>query len=502
MIRLAFRCFTGNGLDSFLRAAFGTLLVAPAFSMLIATAALAEDKPAAEQPAATQKKAAADTKAADEKPADSKAEKADDKADAKKPERKLELPVATEETEDPAVAWKKALDRRLEIFNQLQSLKKDFDKTTDKTAQRNIRDAYMDLIREFDSEVYPQMIKLAAGIYEKTPTDLDAAEIVLRNAFNENQFDKAATIGEQLLKADRLSKDVLNMTAIAYFAEHDFVRSQAIFDQAKKLNRINPRYDSYADAAVRYGDLWKKEQEIRAKEEALEGDKALPRVQFETDKGRIVFELFEDEAPNTVANFVSLIEGGKYNGIAFHRVIPAFMAQGGDPNTLNDNPNDDGLGGPGYTIACECYEPNARMHFSGSLSMAHAGKDSGGSQFFITHLPTDWLNPHTDPVPGGHTVFGRTIEGLDVARSLRQGDHIKTATVIRKRPHDYKPKTTAKDEPAAEPEKKEDAAKKMDETEKKSDDAAAKKTDDKPADEKPASEDKKPESDAKATDEK
>ncbi|NQV25294.1 MAG: peptidylprolyl isomerase [Rhodopirellula sp.] len=208
------------------------------------------------------------------------------------------------------------------------------------------------------------------------------------------------------------------------------------------MNRLDLRYETYIDAAKKYQELWKTEQEIRAKEDALEGDAALPRIQFETTKGKIVFELFEDDAPNTVANAISLVEGGKYDGIAFHRVINGFMAQGGDPNTLDDDPGNDGYGGPGYSIKCECFEEGARMHFRGSLSMAHSGQDTGGSQFFITHLPTDWLNARTEPDKGGHTVFGRVIEGMKVAASLKRGDKIIKATVLRKRPHEYKPVIT------------------------------------------------------------
>ena len=134
---------------------------------------------------------------------------------------------------------------------------------------------------------------------------------------------------------------------------------------------------------------------------------------IETAKGNIVLELFEDDAPNTVANFVKLINKGYYNGLKFHRVIPNFMIQGGCPVG-------NGTGGPGYTIKCEI---NPKKHLKGTLSMAHAGKDTGGSQFFITHSP----QPHLD---GVHTVFGQVIEGMDVVNAIRQGDVMKQVKVI------------------------------------------------------------------------
>ncbi len=134
---------------------------------------------------------------------------------------------------------------------------------------------------------------------------------------------------------------------------------------------------------------------------------------IETDKGNIVLELFEDDAPNTVANFEKLINDGFYNGLKFHRIIPNFMIQGGCP--LGN-----GTGGPGYKIKCEI---NPRKHQKGTLSMAHAGKDTGGSQFFITHSP----QPHLD---GVHTVFGQVIEGMDVVNKMKQGDVMKKVTVV------------------------------------------------------------------------
>ena len=149
----------------------------------------------------------------------------------------------------------------------------------------------------------------------------------------------------------------------------------------------------------------------------------LPQVTLQTTKGNIVLELAEDDAPNTVANFVSLAEKGFYNGVTFHRVIADFMIQGGDPTGT-------GRGGPGYVIADE-FSPRLK-HARGVISMANAGPDTGGSQFFITHVPCPQLD-------GKHAVFGRVIEGMDVVDSIRQGDRIEKVTVDRKRDHPYKP---------------------------------------------------------------
>lgn len=122
---------------------------------------------------------------------------------------------------------------------------------------------------------------------------------------------------------------------------------------------------------------------------------------------KIEFELYPNEAPGTVANFEKLANEGFYNGLSFHRVIPGFVSQGGCPNGT-------GTGGPGYTIKCET-EGNPHTHVPGSLSMAHAGKDTGGSQFFIVHESQPHLN-------GVHTVFGKVTSGLEAAKAMRNGD--------------------------------------------------------------------------------
>ncbi|MFA8437948.1 peptidylprolyl isomerase [Pueribacillus sp. YX66] len=137
------------------------------------------------------------------------------------------------------------------------------------------------------------------------------------------------------------------------------------------------------------------------------------KITFENGE-EIIIELFPNEAPNTVANFEKLANSGFYNGVTFHRVIPGFVAQGGDPTGT-------GAGGPGYTIKCET-EGNPHKHVAGSLSMAHAGKDTGGSQFFIVHEP----QPHLD---GVHTVFGQVIDGMDIVLRIQQGDVMKEVTV-------------------------------------------------------------------------
>ncbi|HJR42402.1 MAG TPA: peptidylprolyl isomerase [Gemmatimonadaceae bacterium] len=149
------------------------------------------------------------------------------------------------------------------------------------------------------------------------------------------------------------------------------------------------------------------------------------KATIETNRGRIVAELFEKEAPGTVANFEKLANSGFYDGVKFHRVIPDFVVQGGDPYTKGGAhaKGPVGTGGPGYTIKCET-KGNPHQHEVGSLSMAHAGKDTGGSQFFLVLSESN-----TRHLNGVHTVFGKVSEGLDVMKQLRQNDEMTSVRV-------------------------------------------------------------------------
>ena len=148
---------------------------------------------------------------------------------------------------------------------------------------------------------------------------------------------------------------------------------------------------------------------------ALEIDPAKNyRATLTTDKGDIQLELYPANAPKTVNNFVFLARQGFYDGLKFHRVINNFMIQGGDPTGT-------GSGGPGYKFEDETYG-NPLKHETGVISMANAGANTNGSQFFITHAPQPHLN-------GRHTVFGKVIEGQDIVNAIRQGDTIKSVTI-------------------------------------------------------------------------
>ena len=152
--------------------------------------------------------------------------------------------------------------------------------------------------------------------------------------------------------------------------------------------------------------------------------KMMKTAEIQTAKGVMKIQFYEDDAPVTVDNFVTLAKQGYFDGLAFHRVIPNFVIQGGCPYSKDMSDPRIGTGGPGYSINCETSGGN-QYHEKGVLSMAHAGKNTGGSQFFICHN-----RENTQHLDRHHTCFGKVYEGLDIIDQIRQGDKIEKITVI------------------------------------------------------------------------
>ena len=271
------------------------------------------------------------------------------------------------------------------------------------------------------------------------PENTEACAVVrdvLKSAMQADDPRTVVSLTATLHEVDKADEEILLTGATAAMITSEIELAEKFLKAAEVAGVDESKVAGLQKAIERERLKVEAEMAIRATEKEVDD---LPQVKIETTKGTIIVELFENEAPNTVANFVSLVESHFYDGTPFHRVIPGFMAQGGDPTGT-------GTSGPGYTIACECDVPDARKHFLGSLSMAHAGKDTGGSQFFLTFAPTEHLD-------GRHTVFGRVIEGFEILPKITRTegpqagssrDKILKAEIIRKRDHEYKPKTTPK----------------------------------------------------------
>ncbi len=275
---------------------------------------------------------------------------------------------------------------------------------------------------------------LASQVLSKLTARDDQAQQRMKPHELTDDFFEAWRLSKLLLENGYESDVLYDAAGVSAFAMNEFEAAEEYLKLANKKQRMTSLGRQYLAGAKVCQRKWAAEQKIRQAE--AEADD-LPRVKLTTSKGDIVLELFENEAPNTVANFISLVDKGFYDGLTFHRVLPAFMAQGGCPRG-------DGMGDPGYKIPCECHKPGYRRHFGGSLSMAKAAApDTGGSQFFLTFTPTSFLD-------GQHTVFGRVHEGLDVLFKIQrrdpageaapEPDKILKAEVLRRRDHEYVPK--------------------------------------------------------------
>jgi cyclophilin family peptidyl-prolyl cis-trans isomerase len=297
------------------------------------------------------------------------------------------------------------------------------------------------------AEIQARYLQAAEKAFAEAPNADKEITALLWSIFgyqiSSDDYENAARVGKLLIDNGNNDARGLALAGVASVAVGDSPSAAGYFDKAKKTEIFKKPPDTkdqqlmnafqFAMVLPQVEQNWKQEQKIREAEAKADD---LPRVLIKTEHGEMVVELFENEAPNTVANFISLVEKKFYDGLTFHRVLAGFMAQGGDPKG-------DGTGGPGYFIPCECSQPNHRNHFRGTLSMAHAGRDTGGSQFFICYLPTPQLD-------GKHTAFGRVISGFDVLSKIKHRDpedpnapdpdKIVEMKVLRKRDHEYKVK--------------------------------------------------------------
>jgi cyclophilin family peptidyl-prolyl cis-trans isomerase len=335
-------------------------------------------------------------------------------------------------------------------FQQLQTQWMELERQYHEKQQAGADDKELVAMRTQSDQLLEGLVKAGLQVYQADPKAYPVVNQTLLAIANfhvlgdpkgdgGDQYEKALPLAKALIEAGaaEASPELWLIGAVSAYCTNQFDLAEEYLAKAEAAGVAN-RQDRLGQLVenlqikevlpvVRRN--WKQEELIRGAEKVADD---LPRVKLTTTRGDIVIELFENEAPQAVANFITLVKSGFYANVPFHRVIPAFMAQGGDPTGS-------GGGGPGYSIRCECYSPKYRKHFRGTLSMAHAGRDTGGSQFFLTFVPTLHLD-------GKHTAFGRVIEGMDVAASLRRrdpdaggpADKILSAAVIRDRGHEYK----------------------------------------------------------------
>lgn len=290
------------------------------------------------------------------------------------------------------------------------------------------------------------------GVFERFPDDTTARRRWAKRLRDQLQYDEAIEVLTAIEIDPAEDPQSAYDLAETYFATQQFEKANetltsipddfttgASFELYQLRQEIDKRRAWYEE----YLTAWPAEQD-RRRAEAESDD--LPQIEIVTSKGRVVVELFEDDAPNTVANFVALANSGFYEQTTFHRFMPDFMIQGGDPKSKPGGEGVPGTGNPGYYIADEHSAESHRKHFADSIAMGkRPAPNTAGCQFYFNHRPTPWLN-------GQHTVFGRVIEGRDVVLALRGDDQIITMIVRRKREHPYEPETLPLETTAVTPE--------------------------------------------------
>ena len=353
---------------------------------------------------------------------------------------KYHLTETSRETKELGAEWRKMLAGGHRVHDaMIQAAVSDFREKPDLKGEAGV---FLTQLagRNADADRYDNMFEIVQLLKEHGANDRTFDLCYALTAVANNQYAAAKPHLEVAAK---------NLESGA----EELAKAQKVSDEERKMvaKKLVQTYEMVKDFARTefYEKLW--EEELKAREADAAGE-PLPRVLIETTKGEVVVELFENNAPNTVANFIELCEKGYYDGLPFHRVLTHFMAQGGDPAR-------DGTGGPGYCIPTELNGKTDRNFFRGTLAMAMSNlPNSAGSQFFICYVPRSNLN-------GKYVAFGRVVEGMNTLSDLahidpddkeaenntRQDwpDDIVSTKVLRKRAHAYK--VTKLPEPTADP---------------------------------------------------
>ncbi|WP_164100494.1 peptidylprolyl isomerase [Candidatus Laterigemmans baculatus] len=364
--------------------------------------------------------------------------------------------AAAEPTLDVEVeqaAYRDAIGAWRETIGKMQEAALRFHNGTEATEEQ-----YLTQYRELSEqgrEEFDRAVRAATRLLAHDPRrDSEYAEFLFaaaRYRFDRDWYELTGEAAEALIAAGMTEsaeeRRLHEIAGVSFWATNRFERAAEHLQKAIEIGFIDPKHRQLVDSVSDYQQRWEREQQFR--QEARQRDD-LPQVRITTSRGDMVVELFEDQAPNTVANFISLVEQGFYEGLTFHQVIASQIAMSGDPAG-------DASGSAGYRIADEGEDEDARDTFRGSLVMAKIADprsrtgqtlpNSASSQFFFTFMPLPWVNRE-------HTVFGRVIDGAGTLAALTRvdptakkeeeeheavPDRILRMEVLRKRPHDYQP---------------------------------------------------------------
>lgn len=335
--------------------------------------------------------------------------------------------------EQEFVPWRNLVGelRRLDVEYQ----------TSGPAARRELKPRYDQLLAE-GAGMQERVLNAAVIAYARDPSanaDLgNFLSVVMSLLFQSEQYEEALRVGQLLVEGGVEAPWLYEVCGVAAFCVSEFDLAEKHLGKAKEQDSLGAIAAQCLEALPYYQQAWKAEQTLRARD-LSSGD--LPRVLLQTTQGEIELELFETEAPRTVANFISLVERRFYDGLDFYQVVAQFAAETGCPQG-------DGTGGPGYTIPLENTRPSRRLHFRGSLGMVREGAHSSGSRFYLAFRPSQELD--------GNPAFGRIIRGIEVLAKLQRreppdpmarqlnpfaesltppADKILSAQVLRKREH-------------------------------------------------------------------
>ena len=346
----------------------------------------------------------------------------------------------TEEPSPGMSRFKKTLKEYTTLVKEVGNLQQKFLSTAVPEEEKEAIGVRLAEISEEVGEVHPRLVKLAERAWLEQPSEdpelLTFIVQVLEIRLMEDDYEAVYALLKGLLsgRIPQILPDVYDVAGETCFMLNQFEASERFYAKAEKEEVISEKGEALRKAIPYHRVAWAKEKRLRDQEAAAND---LPRVKLETSQGDIVLELYENEAPNTVANFIYLVEKGFYEGTEFFSVVPGLFAEGGRSPMTAD-------GGPGYQIKDELEHRNARKHFRGTISMTRSEPDSAGSQFFISFAPAKEMD-------GEFVVFGRIVDGMDVLTKLQRidpanpdpaamSDTIVAAEVIRKREHVYRPK--------------------------------------------------------------
>jgi len=307
--------------------------------------------------------------------------------------------------------------------------------------QKNEAVLAYDTLLEQGNELLRQFSDAAVAAFEADPSNAEAERyltIMIEHTLTADRYESVLRMAQAVIEHGEPDAKLYEQAAVAAFELGELDDAEKYFAEGAKLGELTDEAKARRDTIPEWREKLTREMKLREAEAAADN---LPRVTITTTKGDIVLELYEDQAPNTVANFISLAERKFYNGLEFYRVQNNFAAVAGCP--LNR-----GTGGPGYEIVCETDRDDRRTAMRGTISMVNAGRGRCGSPFFIA-LASSGVN-HSE---GSNPVFGRVISGMDVVERLRRvdpdttskdfgRDRILDTRVDRRREHEYAPVTT------------------------------------------------------------